>query len=120
MTTWFRNLFLLAITIMSLSCAQQTQTQKDLKGINRVISGIESRQEMESRVIENEKKAISLLKQNFEKVNSDGMREKITREITLKESVMEKSLKNKSNQEVILNQLYAKRDSIMELGNLSE
>ena len=101
-----------------MSCAQQTQTQKDLKDINRVINGIESRQDMEIRVISSELKAIDLLKENYKKVNSDGMREKISREITLKESVIEKSRKNKSNQEVILDQLYIKRDSILELDNI--
>lgn len=103
-----------------MSCTQQTQTQKDLKDINRVIVGIESRQDMETRVIENEQKTIMLLKENYKKVNSDGMRAKISREIVLKESVIEKSEKNKTNQVVILNQLYSKRDSILELESVAQ
>lgn len=115
-----RSFYLIVILVMSMGCAQQTQTQKDLKDIKRVITGIEARQEMELRVIENEEKTIILLKGNYKKVNSDGMRDKILRDITMKESVIEKAKKNKDNQEVILNQLYAKRDSIVELGNTPE
>lgn len=115
-----RNVIILVIIVLISGCAKKTQTQKDLKDIHRVINGIEARQEMESGVIENEQKTINLLKENYKKVNSDGMREKISREITLKESVIEKSKKNKANQEVILNQLYIKRDSIAKLENTAQ
>jgi len=110
-----RIIFAFALAAFCFGCGPQSQTQKDLKNINRVISGIEARQEMESRVIHNEQKAINLLKENYKKVNSDGMREKISREITMKESVIEKSKKNKVNQELILDQLYSKRDSILKI-----
>lgn len=114
-----RNLLLFAI-ILGWGCVEQTQTQKDLKDLNRVISGIEGRQEIEVRVIQNEEKAIALLKENYKKVNSDGMREKIQRDITMKESVIEKSKKNQANQEELLSRLYAKRDSIVELEEITQ
>lgn len=115
-----RNILLFAVLIWGTACTSKSQTQKDLKDINRVISGIEARQDMETRVIENEENTIRLLEENYKKVNSDGMRDKIRRDITMKESVIEKSKKNKVNQELILNQLYAKRDSIMALEGNSE
>ena len=93
MTIRLRNILLLAIIVLSIGCVKQTQSQTDLKNINRVISGIEARQDIELRVIESEQKMILQLKENYKKVNSDGMRDKISREIVLKESVIEKSQK---------------------------
>lgn len=93
-------------------CKPNTQSESDLKKLEKVIVGIEKRRAIEIRKINEQEREIKQLKENKANVNSDGMREKISREIVLKESVIERSRSNKMNQTKILEELYHKRDSI--------
>jgi len=54
-----------ATMLLGAGCAQKSQ--KDLKDINRVITGIEARKEMELRVIRNELKNIVCFKRIVQK-----------------------------------------------------
>lgn len=112
MQRFFRILLLILIGAYCLGCSPSSKSQQELKDINKVISGLEKRREIEIRKINVQEKQIKQLKENRENVNSDGMREKIGREIILKESVIEKSRANEENQTKILDELYVRRDSI--------
>lgn len=81
------------------------------------MDGIEDRCEVENRIISDETESLEILRSNYEKANSDGMREKVAREIRLKEAVIEKSKNSRINQDKILEELHVKKDSLVEILN---
>ncbi|NEN23726.1 hypothetical protein G3O08_09460 [Cryomorpha ignava] len=89
--------------------------EKNIEGIDKVIEGIEDRSAVENRTISQESESLEILRSNFRKANSDGMREKVQREIRLKEAVIEKSKNNRENQDKILEELQVKKDSLVEI-----
>ncbi len=87
----------------------EERTEKD---IDNAITVIESRRSSEYRLIEDQLRLIENLEENIEKSNSEGMKEKIRKDISAKKLAIDKAKRNIENQDLILRQLEQKRDSI--------
>ncbi|MGB6036486.1 MAG: hypothetical protein WBG42_09460 [Cryomorphaceae bacterium] len=85
------------------------QTLKDLE---RAIAAIEDRQQSEYKIIEDHERMIKIMEDNIAKANSEGMRRKIRHDINEKEVIIRDAEVNLANQKEILDELYAKRDSL--------
>lgn len=109
--------FMFALLVFSFGCNPKSEVEKGIEGIDSVIEGIEDRCEVEDRIIKEERHSLEILRKNLENANSDGMREKIEREIRLKESVIEKSKNSRENQDKILEELRIKKDSLTDILN---
>lgn len=105
----------LCIILMGISCGPPSadgHKGKSLGELNDAISVIRDRRDSEYKVLSQEKYAISVLTDNIEKSNSEGMKDKIRDEIVVKRAVIFKAKKNIANQDLILEELIGKRDSI--------
>jgi len=85
------------------------QTIRDLE---RAITAIEDRQQSEYKIIEDHERMIEIMEGNIAKANSEGMRQKIRHDINEKEVIIRDAEVNLANQKEILEELYAKRDSL--------
>lgn len=81
--------------------------------MERAVTAIEDRQQAEYKIIEEQKRAIKVLESNLKKVNSEGMRTKIRNDINEKYVIIKDAEVNLANQNEILEELYASRDSLM-------
>lgn len=110
--------FALIISMMSLNAgcvpkgANKDVDVRTVKDIENAITVIESRRASEYRLIEDQSRLIENLEDNIEKSNSEGMKEKIRKDITTKKLAIDKAKRNIENQDIILKQLEHKRDSI--------
>lgn len=97
-----------------ISCVNQDKPPeaKTIKDLHRAIDAIEDRRDAEFRIVQEQNREIGILRQNLERVNSDGMREKIREDIEMRQSAKWKAEKNIANQDTILSRLYGKRDSL--------
>lgn len=104
------------ILLAMCACAYEPEQPEEqtLEDLERAIQAIEDRREAEYRIIEEQEKIISILDQNIASAKSEGMKRKIRKDITEKEVIIGKAETNLENQEEILNELYAKRDSLKE------
>jgi hypothetical protein len=91
------------------STEKGVQTIKDLE---RAITAIEDRQQSEYKIIEDQERMIEIMEGNIEEANSDGMRRKIKHDINEKQVIIRDAEVNLANQKEILDELYAKRDSL--------
>lgn len=108
-------LYIILLSVLSFGCSQKSEIEKHVEDIENVEEGIEVRQDMEEKIVIEENRALQILRENLAGANSDGMRDKVRREIRLKESVIEKSKNNLRNQEELLKNLRAKKDSLLEI-----
>lgn len=81
---------------------------------------LNDRREAEGRVVEEQGAIRDQLKENYKAANSNGMRNKIEKEIRMIEISIEKAQKNIVNQDTIIFQLEVKLDSIVEIENESK
>lgn len=113
MKTWIS--VLLTAVILCVGCSHKskdTVETKSLDDLENAISVIRVRRESEHKIISQEEYAISVLTENIGKSNSEGMKDKIRDEIVVKRAVITKAKKNIANQDLILEELSGKRDSI--------
>lgn len=110
-------LYSIMLIFFCFGCSPKSELEKNIEGIDKVIDGIEVRCEVENRIIKDESESLEILRSNYDKANSDGMREKVAREIRLKEAVIEKSKNSRFNQDKILEELRIKKDSLVEILN---
>lgn len=116
-----RLTFLMMTVILLMSCEQKSPNTKDVRSLDdlkKAISVIHERREFENKIVSQEEYAISLLTENIEKSNSEGMKDKIREEILVKRAVVAKAKNNIENQDLILEELSGKRDSIEALNAL--
>ncbi len=109
------KIFGLFVIVICVSCGRKSQNTgegKSLSDLENAITVIRVRRESEHDIISQEEYAISVLTDNIEKANSEGMKNKIREEIVVKRAVITKAEKNIANQDLILKELTAKRDSI--------
>lgn len=112
-----RIAFILILVSILHACSSGEEGDKQgIKELERAIEAIEDRRSAEYDIIEEQKRSIRILEENLERVNSQGMRDKINKEITEKRVTIGKAEKNLRNQEEILKELNAKRDSLIEKG----
>ena len=106
--------YILSILIFALiGCSQDTEnSDKTAKELNRAIEAIEDRREAEYKIIEDQERMIKVMESNIDKANSEGMKEKIRKDINEKRVIIRDAEKNLSNQEKVLGELYAKKDSL--------
>lgn len=109
--------YFVLVTVICFGCSQKSEVEEKIEAIDKVVEGIEVRCEVENRIITEESESVVILRSNYEKANSDGMREKVAREIRLKEAVIEKSQNSRLNQDKILEELRNKKDSLIEILN---
>jgi len=103
----------LVLLITSCGGSEVKTEAEHLKDLERAVTAIEDRQNHEYTIIEEQKRAIIILEGNLEKVNSEGMREKIKNDINEKGVIIRDAEVNLANQKKILNELYATRDSLL-------
>lgn len=110
------SVFLLC-TILLNACKQPEEKvrERGLSDLNNAIKIIESRREAEYAIIEASEGEIMQLRENADNARGESLRQKYQREAEMKRIGIEKAHKNIANQDTILNQLYAKRDSILGL-----
>lgn len=89
-----------------------TPEEKGVEELERAIEAIEDRRNAELRIVEEQTEMRDVLRGNVEKANSKGMREKIERDLRMKEISIERAERNLANQDSLLFQLRFKRDSI--------
>ena len=110
--------FLLIAAVLIHACIDpKSSNERDMgiKELNRAISAIEDRREAEIRIIKEQNEMILKLSKNLDAANSDGMKQAIEKDISMKKLAVQKAEKNLSNQDVILATLYQKKDSLLEL-----
>ncbi|MCA1764240.1 MAG: hypothetical protein ABR574_05950 [Cryomorphaceae bacterium] len=95
----------------------QDRGEKGLKELNRAIEAIEDRRDAELRIVEEQAEMRDVLRENVSKAKSDGMREKIERDLRMKEISIERAERNLANQDSLLFQLRLKRDSLNAAGD---
>jgi len=109
-----RCIVLLSLLVLFSACKDRSGESQGKEELDRAIEAIEDRRKAEFRIIEEQKYMIEILEGNLDEANSEGMRQKIRDDITEKEVTIEKAEKNLENQEVILEKLYFKRDSLIQ------
>ncbi|MCZ4408457.1 hypothetical protein O3Q51_06540 [Cryomorphaceae bacterium 1068] len=87
--------------------------EQTIKDLERAITAIEDRQQAEYKIIEDQERMINIMEGNIDKANSEGMKDKIRNDINEKRVIIRDAEVNLRNQEKVLGELYAKRDSIM-------
>lgn len=107
-------LFIGCTTADNRSAAPEEQGVKELE---RAIEAIEDRRNAELRIVEEQTEMRDVLRGNVEKANSKGMREKIERDLRMKEISIERAKRNLANQDSLLNQLRFKRDSLNDVAS---
>lgn len=102
------------IFLIITGCAYEPEQPEEqtLEDLERAIEAIEDRRQAEFRIIEEQERIVSTLEENLEAAKSEGMKIKIRKDITEKEVIIRKAKTNLENQEEILEDLYAKRDSL--------
>ncbi len=108
-------LLIFLFMFISHGCAEKSNSEVELDNITKAINNIEDRKQAENYIIKENTNLLEILELNYDQANSDGMREKIAREISMKESVLAKAKMNRRNQDKILDQLKSKRDSLKNL-----
>ena len=104
---------ILPLIFIAVACGNGDQPEgQTIKDLERAITAIEDRQQAEYRIIEDQERMIKIMEENIEKSNSDGMKEKIRNDINEKKVIIRDAQKNLDNQEKILNELYAHKDSL--------
>lgn len=104
---------ILPLIFIAASCGNEGQPQgQTIEDLERAITAIEDRQQAEYRIIDDQERMIEILEGNIEKSNSTGMKEKIRNEINEKKIIIRDAQKNLDNQEKILSELYAQKDSL--------
>lgn len=103
------------ITISACSPQQKQPKQRSIKDVENALKVIKERQSAEEGVVVEQSRQIKILENNKDKSNSDGMKDKIQRDIEIKLLAIEKARKNIANQNVILEQLEQTRDSLLSL-----
>ncbi len=113
----FKNaLSIFLVVICTVACGvREPKSEKTIKDLERAIKVLEERRDAEIRAIDQELTQINQLEANKHNARSQGMRDKIERDITMKETVLERARHNKENQEKILEGLYLKRDSLLQI-----
>lgn len=108
----------LIIGISVAGCAHQSpqnEAARNNADLEKAIKVIRERRDYEYEIIREEKYAISILEENIGKAHSEGMKQKLRDEITLKKAVITKAEKNIDNQNTILGELGLKLDSLKNL-----
>ena len=108
-------LLIFLFIVISHGCTEKSNSEQELDNITKAINNIEDRKQAEIYIIKENTNFLQVLELNYDQANSDGMREKISREISIKESVLAKAELNRRNQDKILEQLNSKRDSLKNL-----
>jgi uncharacterized protein (UPF0335 family) len=94
-----------------ISCKEKGgRGQKDLE---HALMMLRDRREAESRVVKEQAEIRAQLEENYNDANSDGMRNKILKEIRMVDISIEKAQLNMANQDTIIFQLEQKLDSII-------
>ncbi len=104
--------FLVLLGCSGASEQDAGEDEKGLKELNRAIEAIEDRRDAELRIVEEQGEMRDVLRENVSKAKSDGMREKIERDLRMKEISIERAERNLANQDSLLDQLRFKRDSL--------
>jgi hypothetical protein len=102
------------IFLLAIGCADSgpKSEKQHLKDLERAVTAIEDRQNHEFTIIEEQERAIKVLEVNLDKVNSEGMRQKIRNDINEKGVIIRDAEVNLANQKEILDELYTARDSL--------
>jgi Fe-S cluster assembly scaffold protein SufB len=102
------------IFLLAIGCADSgpKSEKQHLKDLERAVTAIEDRQNHEIAIIEEQERAIKVLEGNLDKVNSEGMRQKIRNDINEKGVIIRDAEVNLANQKEILDELYTARDSL--------
>ena len=104
---------ILPLIFIAVACGNGDQPEEQtIKDLERAITAIEDRQQAEYRIIEDQERMIKIMEGNIEKSNSEGMKERIRNDINEKKGIIRDAQKNLDNQEKILRELYAQKDSL--------
>ncbi len=116
-TILYIPLVIIAIAVLNACINPDSEIKKELgmKELERAIAAIEDRREAELRIIEEQNEMILTLNDNLEAANSDGMKDAIGKNIAMKKLAIQKAEKNLLNQDVVLANLYQKKDSLLKL-----
>jgi len=110
------SFLLFAVFFQIIGCSapdnSQGEDEKGLKDLDRAIEAIEDRRNAELRIVEEQTEMRNVLRENVDQAKSKGMREKIERELRMKEISIQRAKRNLANQDSLLNQLRFKRDSL--------
>jgi predicted RNase H-like nuclease (RuvC/YqgF family) len=109
-----KKVFLVVMAVGLAGCAYEPDHPEDktAKDLERAIQAIEDRRDAELRIIEEQRRMITVLEDNLGEAKSEGMRDKIRNEISEKRVTIGKAEVNLNNQQEILESLYRRRDSI--------
>ena len=110
-----RWLLIILLLCICQGCGEKSVSEQELDKLTKAIDAIEDRKAAENYIIKENKHLLQVLESNYDQANSDGMREEIAREISMKESVVAKAELNRKNQDKILKQLNSKKDSLQNL-----
>lgn len=107
--------FFLAVAILMQACGPRDKSPKErtIKDVENAIQVISERKVSEELLIIEQNRQIEILEENKAQSKTDGMKNKIQKDIEIKLLAIEKAKTNIANQEVILGQLEATKDSLM-------
>ncbi len=108
-------IFCAILTACQYSSVEESKEQ-GVDDLKRAIEAIEDRQRAEYEIIEEQERIISVLEQNVEAANSEGMKEKIRGDIYEKRIIIRDAEENLKNQKEILEELGSKLDSLEAVG----
>jgi Skp family chaperone for outer membrane proteins len=111
--------FIFSLLVLAACTGPQEKTahpEQGLEELDRAITAIEDRREAEREIVQEQGEIKKQLEENLKEANSQGMREKIEQDILMKETTIRKAKVNLANQDTILKQLYAKKDSLLVIG----
>jgi hypothetical protein len=103
------------IIFLAVGCGNSSteKGEQTIKDLERAITAIEDRQQAEYKIIEDQERMIDIMEGNIDRAKSEGMKSKIRNDINERRVIIRDAKVNLSNQEKVLGELYAKRDSMM-------
>jgi flagellar motility protein MotE (MotC chaperone) len=109
-----RTLAMIFLLVIVAGCNPGAKEPKErsIKDVENAITVITDRREAEKRVISDQLWQIESLEENIQRSNTDGMKAKIRKDISIKRLAVDKAEKNIANQTDILRQLESTRDSL--------
>ncbi len=110
------------VIFVLVCCAPKGELPKDrnAEDISLAIDGIKVRKESELKIIKEQKEIILQLEANIEKANSKGMKDEIRKDIFMHRAALLKAEQNSLNQDLIINELKMKLDSVKALEEIGE
>jgi hypothetical protein len=108
----FLTMMIVMLVFTGCSPGSKQPKERTLKDVDNAITVIKDRREAEKRVISDQLRQIEFLEENIERSRTDGMKDKIRKDIAIKRLAIEKAENNIANQSEILLQLESTRDSL--------